>query len=158
MGEASVGRTTTVRRDTDLSSVVAGFVAAEGCFTGTSDDRRFVFSVGLGASDIGMCEMLLAFFGVGSITYFPRRKPHYDDEVAFFVGSARELVEVVVPFMDEHLSASYKRVQYLEWRARLLDHWDHRARRVRPCTIEGCDAPRRAHGLCRHHLYRRHHV
>lgn len=147
-----------MRRDTDLSSAVAGFVAAEGCFTGTSDGRRFVFTVGLGAVDTGMCETLLAFFGVGSISHFPRRKPHYDDEVAFVVGSARELVEVVVPFMDEHLPASYKRVQYAAWRERLMDHWEHRARRVRPCTIDGCDAPRRAHGLCRHHLYRHRHL
>ena len=98
------------------------------------------------------------FFGVGSVRRSARRKPHYDDEVAFVVGSARELVEVIVPFMDEHLPASYKRVQYFAWRERLLDHWEHRAKRVRPCTVDGCDAPRRAHGLCRHHLYQQHHM
>lgn len=141
-----------------LAAFLAGFVVAEGCFTGTRSGPRYRFSVGLGACDAGTCEMLHEFFGVGSLHRSPRRKPHYDDEVTYAVRSARELVEVVVPFMDEHLLASYKRVQYLEWRARLLDHWEHRARRVRPCTIEGCDAPRRAHGLCRHHLYRRHHV
>jgi PD-(D/E)XK endonuclease len=26
---------------------------------------------------------------------------------------------------------------------------------VRPCTVEGCEKPRRAHGLCRQHLYSR---
>jgi len=100
-----------------------------------------------------MCGLLSAFFAVGSITRSPRRKSHYDDEVAFVVGSARELVEVIVPFMDEHLPPSHKRVQYLAWRERLLDHWERRAKRVRPCTVDGCDAPRRAYGLCRRHLY-----
>lgn len=147
-----------MRRDTDLAPAVAGFVAAEGCFTGTTDGRRFTFAIGLGATDAGSCELLRTFFGVGSVRRSPRRKPHYDDEVAFVVGSARELVEVIVPFMDEHLPASYKHLQYAAWRERLMDHWEHRARRVRPCTIEGCNAPRRAHGLCRHHLYRQHHM
>jgi hypothetical protein len=59
-----------------------------------------------------------------------------------------------VPFMDAHLPPSYKREQYLAWRGRLLDYWEHRAKRVRPCTVEGCEKPRRAHGLCRHHLYK----
>lgn len=88
----------------------------------------------------------------------PRRKKHYDDEVNYAVQSLRELVEMVVPFMDEHLPASYKRMQYLAWKERLLDYWEHRAKRVRPCAIKGCDKPRRAHGLCRRHLYAFHGV
>ena len=74
------------------------------------------------------------------------------------IQSLRQLIEIVVPFMDEHLPPSYKRQQYLAWKARLLDYWEHRAKRVRPCTVEGCDEPRRAHGLCRHHLYVVHRV
>jgi hypothetical protein len=135
-----------------VASFIAGFVAAEATFRVT--DTIFTFAVGLGASDAGMCEALVDFFGVGRITHSPRRETHYDDEVAFAVRSTRALVEVIVPFMDEHLTASYKRTQYEAWRARLLDHWEHTAKRVRPCMLEGCDTPRRAHGLCRHHLYR----
>jgi len=60
---------------------------------------------------------------------------------------------VTIPFMDAHLPASNKREQYLVWRDRLLEYWEHDAKRVRPCTVDDCDAPRRAHGLCRHHLY-----
>lgn len=139
---------------TDLAATIAGFVAAEGTFTGTDRPRlRFTFAVGLGASDVGMCELMHDFFGVGSIVRSPRRREHYDDEAAYTVQSMRALVEVVVPFMDEHLPPSYKREQYEAWRARLLEHWELRAKRVRPCTVVGCDAPRRAHGLCRHHLY-----
>ncbi len=88
----------------------------------------------------------------------PRRKPHYDDESTFVIQSPRQLIDVVVPFMDEHLPPSYKRRQYLQWRARLLDYWEHKAKRVRACTVEGCDKPRRAYGLCRHHLYAQYRV
>lgn len=133
------------------AAFAAGFVAAEGSFI--AGDRRYRFAVGLGRTDRGSCEALRELFGCGSIVDSPRRKPHYDDESSFVIQALRDLVEIVVPFMDEHLPPSYKRRQYLEWRARLFDYWEHKAKRVRPCTVDGCDEPRRAHGLCRHHLY-----
>ena len=132
---------------------LAGFVAAEGCFSGLADGSRFVFEVGLGASDRAMCEALRDFLGVGHIYDHPRRRLHHDDQSTLMVQSLRELLYIVVPFMDAHLPPSYKREQYLAWRARLLDYWEHKAKRIRPCNVDGCDEPRRAHGLCRHHLY-----
>jgi hypothetical protein len=143
-----------VRPDTDASAqFLGGFVAAEGCFTGDGN-RRFRFAVGLGATDGGMCDALRNHLGVGRIVRSPRRKPHYDDEVQFSVQSTRELVEVVVPFMDAHLPESHKRVQYLEWRARLVDHWEHRARGG-PCSIDGCLNPATRIGRCGPHTRRR---
>jgi hypothetical protein len=65
----------------------------------------------------------------------------------------RDLVQVIVPFMDEYLPASYKRQQYEDWRTRLLDHWEQTARRRRPCRVEGCDAPSKGQRLCRHHYW-----
>jgi hypothetical protein len=102
-----------------------------------------------------MCNVLQDFLGVGHVYDSPRRREHYDDEVCYAVKALKELMLVVVPFMDAHLPASYKREHYLAWRERLLDYWEHRAKRVRPCTVDGCDKPRRAHGLCRQHLYLR---
>ncbi len=116
-----------------LAAFFAGFVAGEGCFS-ASGHRRFTFEVGLGATDEEMCLALQALLGVGRIYRSPRRRPHYDDEVQLAVQSVRDLVEVVVPFMDAHLPESHKRRQYLEWRARLLDHWEHRARRGRTAS------------------------
>jgi len=133
-----------------LADFIGGFVAAEGCFTGYGD-RRFRFSVGLGAIDAGMCELRYDALSVGSLVRSPRRKPHYDDEVQFTVQATRDLVEVVVPFMDAHLS--YKREQYLERRGRLLEYWEHRFRRRKQCVVDDCDAPARAHGYCRKHLW-----
>ncbi len=79
-----------------------------------------------------MCELARAAFGVGGIVRSPRRKAHYDDEVAFQVQSLWDLVEVVVPFMDEHLPPCHKRDQYLAWRAALLDYWEHPPRKRPP--------------------------
>ncbi len=105
-----------------------------------------------------MCEAMSAFFGVGTIVRSARRKAHYDDEIQYRVTAQRALLDAIVPFMDQHLPPSHKREQYLAWRADFLDYWEHEAKRVRPCTIDGCERPRRAHGLCRHHLYREHRV
>jgi hypothetical protein len=140
-----------VRPAGDLSAFVAGFVCAEGCFKiGRS---RFSFNVGLGATDAASCHLLRSFFGVGHVYEYPRRRQHYDDEVVYVVQPLRELVEVIVPFMDEHLAPSYKRQQYEIWRAALLDYWEHDAKRRRPCSLDGCEQPNRARGLCRRHYY-----
>ncbi len=149
----SADPTTTVPPVTELAAYLGGFTAAEGCFVCTDDGTRFSFAVGLGATDIVSCQLLSIYFGVGRIQRSPRRSEHQDDEVCFAVRSLRELVEVVVPFMDEHLPPSYKRTQYEAWRTRLLDYWEHDAKRVRPCSVEGCERPRRAKGLCRSHYY-----
>ena len=109
--------------------------------------------MGLGATDSATCLNLHAYFGCGSVFSYARRKPHFDDECTFVIQAIRDHLRVTIPFMDAHLPVSYKREQYLVWRDRLLDYWEHGAKRVRPCTVDGCDAPRRAHGLCRHHLY-----
>lgn len=73
--------------------------------------------------------------------------------VCFTIGALPELVHVVVPFMDEHLAPSSKRIQYEAWRASLLEYWEHEAKRVRACTFEGCQRPRRAKGSCLSHHY-----
>ena len=100
-----------------------------------------------------MCELLVEFLGAGTVHRRGRRRPHYDDEIIYQVRKLADLVHIIVPFMDAHLPASSKRRQYEPWRAELLVYWEHSARRRRPCTIEGCDRPRRAYGLCRRHLY-----
>ena len=151
MDAASAGAITTVRPGTEhLADFVGGFVAAEGCFTGDGD-RRFRFSIGLGARDAGMCELIHDVLRVGSIVHSPRRKAHYDDEVQFAVQATRELVDVVVPFMNAHLPSSHKRQQYLQWRERLLHFYKHRYRRW-PCRFDGCSELARAFGLCQEHL------
>ena len=100
-----------------------------------------------------MCELLLDYLAVGHIHQSPRRKPHYDDEVSFAIGALGDHLAITIPFMDEHLPESHKRTQYLAGRAELLDHWEHRAKRRRPCMVDGCEKPRRAHGYCREHLW-----
>lgn len=86
---------------------IAGVVAGEGCFT--CSRNTFTFSVALGSVDAGMCHALHDFFGVGHVHEYRRRKDHYDDEIVFSVRKMRDLIDVIVPFMDEHLPPSYKR-------------------------------------------------
>jgi hypothetical protein len=153
--EAKAGQS----RDSNLeiqseAAWIGGFVAAEGTFVRTGAGRKFSFGVALGALDSESCDRLHAFFGAGSIVRSVRRRDHYDDEVQFQVRSLKDLVHIVIPFMDAHLPPSYKREQYLQWKLELLHYWDKGARRVRACTVPGCETQRRAHGLCRHHLYR----
>jgi hypothetical protein len=140
-----------VQRASDTADFLGGVVAAEGHFH--DGGSRFRFAVALGATDIATCELLREFFGVGAVRVYPRRMPHYDDEATYSVQPMKDLVDVIVPFMDEHLAPSFKREQYETWRAALLDYWEHRAKRRRPCTVDGCDEPRRAKGRCRHHYY-----
>ena len=94
-----------------------------------------------------LVDLFHEFFGCGTAPGIDGRRPHFDDEVVFVVRRMRDLVEVVVPFMDDHLPPSYKRDQFERWRAHLLDHWDHRARRSRACSVADCDAPHRRAGV-----------
>lgn len=143
--------TTTARPVGDVAAFLGGFFAGEGC-VGRSGNT-FYCSVALGATDAGMCALLQVVTGVGRVRRYPRRRDHYDDEVVWVVRSLRELVDVVVPFLDEHLPASLKREQYLAWRRELIAYWENDAKRQRMCEIDGCDEPRRAKGLCRRHYY-----
>jgi hypothetical protein len=127
-------------------------MAPRACGSGSAP-HRFAFAVSLGATDESMCDALRTFLGVGRVRTYPRCKKHYDDEVVFVVRRVRDLIEVVAPFLDEHLRPSFKRRQYDVWRTALVLHWETTARRVRGCSHEGCDEPRRARGLCRRHYY-----
>jgi hypothetical protein len=121
-----------------LAEHLGGFAAAEGTFTRAVTHVRadgwprlsVTFAVALGASDGCSAELLRAFLGVGRVRTYPRRRPHYDDEVVFAVRAFRDLVDVVVPFMDEHLPPSHKRTQYETWRRDLLAY--DAARSTRP--------------------------
>lgn len=143
--------TTTRPQAGDIAAFLGGFIAGEGYLRSGSGQTACV--VALGATDAGMCELLHEFMGVGRVRRYARRAPHYDDEVVWVVRSLRDLVEVVVPFLDEHLPPSYKRVQCEAWRAELLTYWHEQAKRRRRCTVDGCERPQRAKGLCRAHYY-----
>jgi len=138
-----------------VAGFLAGFIVAEGTFVASilPARSRFFFAASLGAADAGMCDDLQRFFGCGTIHTSTRRQSHYDDEVRFQIADRADLLLRVIPFMDEHLPPSYKRVQYETWRATLLHYWEQDARRPLACAIDGCDQPRRAKGLCRHHYH-----
>lgn len=82
--------------------------------------RDFRFTIGVGAEDERLLHWIREILGVGRVNWYPRRQAHYDDEAVLTVAARRDLVDVIVPFMDEWLPESYKREQYLAWRADLL--------------------------------------
>ncbi|MEX2538273.1 MAG: LAGLIDADG family homing endonuclease [Actinomycetota bacterium] len=139
--------------DVNWAAFLGGLVAAEGSFNRTSD--RFRFAVALAETDTPLCEMAAELLDVGHVYHYPRRQPHYHDEVIFAVQSIPELVHTIVPFMDSHLPLSKKRDQYLKWRQELLAYWEKKAKRRRTCVLNGCSSARRAKGLCRHHYFQR---
>ncbi len=118
-----------------IADHLGGVVAAEGTFAvAQAAERRdgrtrpsFTFAVALGAVDTTTVELFRAYLGVGRIRTYARRKAHYDDEVVFAVRAFRDLVDVVVPFLDGHLPPSYKSTQYETWRAQLLAYDAERA-------------------------------
>lgn len=101
------------------SAWIAGFVAGDGTFTSSGRPRTFTFAVTLGYSDFATCQRMRDFFQVGTVHVYRKRKDHYQDEVRYQVRAMRDLINVIVPFMDEHLPPSYKRNQYLEWKGPL---------------------------------------
>jgi len=104
---------------TESCAFIGGFIAGEGCFT--RHDRRARFAVALGATDVEMLRLIKRTLGVGFINHYARRKSHFDDVAIFAVSNQQDLVRVIVPFMDVWLPPSYKREQYLAWRAQLLE-------------------------------------
>lgn len=127
----------TGRHDTTraVAHFLGGFTAAEGTFVRSEVPRpsgpgrpTFTFAVSLGSVDISSCELFRTFLGVGQVRRYPRRKPGNDDEVVFSIRSIPKLLEVVVPFMDEHLPPSHKRQQYLAWREELVSYDEVRRR------------------------------
>ncbi|HEX5265252.1 MAG TPA: LAGLIDADG family homing endonuclease [Acidimicrobiales bacterium] len=138
---------------TDWASFVGGLIAGEGTFVCTGRRPSFTFSIRLGAADGDLLREVKEFFGCGTLHWYPRRKAHYDDEMVFQVRRLADLVGVVVPYMDEHLPPSYKRLQYEAWRDKLVLYCDQRPRGPRRCAVPGCTEPARALDRCRHHYY-----
>lgn len=118
-----------------IAAWVAGFIAAEGTLIAHHQKRsgrvKFVFAIELGAVDALACDVVAGYFACGHVRPHQRRQAHHDDTVRFQVTRLADLVERIVPFLDEHLPPSYKRRQFEAWRDELLDYWEHHARRRR---------------------------
>ena len=88
----------------------------------------------------------------------PPRNPRHLDQVLLTVNSRRAHFAATIPFMEQYLLPSAKRVQYERWRDALVEH--ERAHPSKfgkgpsPCSEPGCDKPVRGRGLCRSHYYR----
>jgi len=151
-----------------VGSVLAGFVAGEGCFTSTSAGRdrvdgsrrtRFIFAVTVAERDLTLLEAMRTFLGGrGSIRRQDRGNPRWLPVVSYSISSRKAIREVVIPFCDEYLLPSAKRDQFDAWRARFdgyeRAHPTQWGQGPSSCSVIGCDRPVRGQGLCRSHYYR----
>jgi hypothetical protein len=100
---------------------VVGFVDGEGCFSISVVRNRVCklgwqvqheFSVTQGATSRHALELLREFFGVGTLILNRRHDNHREPLWRFSVKRRADLVEVVVPFFEEHPLITAKRADY----------------------------------------------
>jgi len=105
-----------------------------------------------------MLEALRRALGFGSIRTAPPQREHWLPRAVYAVNSRRAHFAATIPFMDQYLLPSAKRVQYERWRDALIEHElahpSKFGKGPRPCSKPGCDKPVRGRGLCRSHYYR----
>jgi hypothetical protein len=111
---------------------VVGFVDGEGCFsigfvrqpdragrvgyrTGYQVAHRFVVTQGAGSA--AALEELHEFFGVGRVYRNQRHDNHREDLLQYRVGRLADLLEVVIPFFEEHPLRTAKRVDFEKFAA-----------------------------------------
>jgi hypothetical protein len=117
-----------------------------------------VFQVAVASRDHAMLEALRQYLGFGSIRTTPPEREHWLPRSVYSVNSRRAHFAATIPFMEQYLLPSAKRVQYERWRDALIEH--ERAHPSKygkgpsPCSEPGCDKPVRGRGLCRSHYYR----
>jgi hypothetical protein len=111
---------------------VVGFVDGEGCFsigfvrqpdragragyrTGYQVVHRFVVTQGAGSA--AAIEELAQFFGVGRVYCNRRHDNHKEDLLQYRVGRLADLLEVVIPFFEEHPLHTAKRDDFTKFAA-----------------------------------------
>jgi hypothetical protein len=111
---------------------VVGLVDGEGCFsigfvrqpdragrsgykTGYQVVYRFVVTQGAGSA--AALEELEEFFGVGCIYRNRRHDNHKEDLLQYRVGRLSDLIEVVIPFFEEHPLRTAKRQDFEKFAA-----------------------------------------
>lgn len=95
----------------DFEQWIVGFVDGEGCFSISVVRNRTCrlgwqvqheFSVSQTSSHIGVLEEVAGRFGCGTVIVNRRHDNHREAMARFSVKRRRDLVDVVVPFFEEH--------------------------------------------------------
>ncbi len=104
---------------------VVGFVDGEGCFAISVVRNhgctlgwqvQHEFSVTQSAASVAALELLREFFGVGRLIVNRRHDNHRAPMWRFSVKRRSELLEVVVPFFEEHPLVTAKRADFGRFR------------------------------------------
>jgi LAGLIDADG endonuclease len=136
---------------------IVGFVDGEGCFSISVVRNpgcrlgwqvQHEFSVTQAASSRPALELLIREFGVGRVIENRRHDDHHEHLLRFSVKRRSDLVDVVVPFFEEHPLITAKRLDFerfvsvlrsmqagahlteagLRWIARETEHMNRRQR------------------------------
>ena len=95
----------------DFEQWIVGFVDGEGCFSISVVRNRALrlgwqvqleFSVSQTSSHIGVLERIRSTFDCGSVIVNQRHDDHREPMARFSVKRRRDLIDVVVPFFEEH--------------------------------------------------------
>jgi LAGLIDADG endonuclease len=120
---------------------IVGFVDGEGCFSISVVRNpgcrlgwqvQHEFSVTQGASSRPALELLIEEFGCGTVIANSRHDNHREQLLRFSVKRRSDLLEVVVPFFEEHPLRTAKRSDFERFRAVL-----HSMQTGRHLTEEG---------------------
>lgn len=98
---------------------LAGFVAGEGCFgfykvKGKENTWSIHITVDVHDRDIELLHALQKAIGAGTV----RQKYKKGHMARWCVTGKTDVATKIIPFFDRHLTGTYKRVQYLDFRAR----------------------------------------
>ncbi|HEX2850895.1 MAG TPA: LAGLIDADG family homing endonuclease [Acidimicrobiales bacterium] len=150
----------------DIGYTLGGLIAGEGCFSVArrqesfrdgSPRLRFVFAMSLADRDLALLVALQQALHAGAIRHEPARSERWLAQVVLTVTGERSHLRSTIPFCERFLLPSAKRVQFEQWRDRLLEYRRRRSQ-LHPtgrsvCREPGCTGLVRGRGLCRHHYY-----
>ncbi len=151
----------------DNGFFLGGLVSGEGCFSigrrglafsDGSPRLRFVFTVSMAVRDRPLLEALRERLGWGCINDAPARRGGWQPMSTYTVASNRAHHAATIPFGEQFLFPSAKRIQFEQWRDDLYAYERDRPTRYgkgpSPCSQPDCEQPVRGRGLCRSHYYR----
>lgn len=97
---------------------IAGLFAGEGTFYANARVSNYGICIEFHVRDKKTLLWMQKVLGFGTVRQYPS-KPKM---VRFQAGGITFSKAVLIPFFDEYLIYSYKKVQYLEWRKKVLLH------------------------------------
>jgi len=119
---------------TNIKYFLSGLICGEGCFSHYINKSRnfpeFRFIIDMHNRDRILLELLQKEIGIGKIKTYPSMKSHM---IRFEICSHKDNVEKIIPYFDNIL-IGYKKIQFENWKNKLLNHYAGRKERRRKAS------------------------